>query len=419
MSRFFSNLAACCAFAVLTPTLHAQDKTTAAIKADLEKAQAQLLAQRDSQSAERRELSQKITSTQEELLTKRRQADLSRRSISDQDAYLRNLRTKEYASSAEVESLSSGLRSYGMQLHTRRFPGEPDDARFDSIFKKDADDSSTLEQRFAILELGIERLENALSGSTYSASVSLDDAKLVTGQVMEFGPVLMFQSDDKTLAGSYLLSRSAQVASLESDDQDVAKALFAGQEATTRIDITGGKARALAEIKSNPIELVKKGGAWVYPIIILAFAALFCALKKMIELRTIKDPDDATIQSISEKYCGGNIQAAISEAESLHHPIAVVLPETIDAVHVGNLEAGEEVLYERLITVRESLRRWLPFITVTAAVAPLLGLLGTVSRSTVDLWRNFRGSHHDSFRPYCRHSCLHASRPTLPPSQGH
>jgi biopolymer transport protein ExbB len=45
----------------------------------------------------------------------------------------------------------------------------------------------------------------------------------------------------------------------------------------------------------------------------------------------------------------------------------------------GAFELAEEVLYERLIPVREQLRRWLPFIAVTAAVAPLLGLLGTVS----------------------------------------
>ena len=40
---------------------------------------------------------------------------------------------------------------------------------------------------------------------------------------------------------------------------------------------------------------------------------------------------------------------------------------------------AEEVLYEHMIDVRDKLRKWLPFIAITAAVSPLLGLLGTVS----------------------------------------
>ena len=39
----------------------------------------------------------------------------------------------------------------------------------------------------------------------------------------------------------------------------------------------------------------------------------------------------------------------------------------------------EEVLYEQLIGVQNKLQNWLPFIAITAATAPLLGLLGTVS----------------------------------------
>lgn len=39
----------------------------------------------------------------------------------------------------------------------------------------------------------------------------------------------------------------------------------------------------------------------------------------------------------------------------------------------------EDMIYERMIGVQERLRKWLPFIAVTAAIAPLLGLLGTVS----------------------------------------
>ena len=39
----------------------------------------------------------------------------------------------------------------------------------------------------------------------------------------------------------------------------------------------------------------------------------------------------------------------------------------------------EEILYEKILAVRPRLERFLPFIALTAAAAPLLGLLGTVT----------------------------------------
>ena len=38
----------------------------------------------------------------------------------------------------------------------------------------------------------------------------------------------------------------------------------------------------------------------------------------------------------------------------------------------------EELLFEKILAVRPSLERFLPFLAITAAAAPLLGLLGTV-----------------------------------------
>lgn len=38
----------------------------------------------------------------------------------------------------------------------------------------------------------------------------------------------------------------------------------------------------------------------------------------------------------------------------------------------------EELLFERILRVRPTLERFLPFLSMTAAAAPLLGLLGTV-----------------------------------------
>ena len=366
-------------FLALFIPLGAQDKVTAKLKSDLDDAQKRLTAQRELQATERRELSEKITARQQELLVTRRQAELSRRSITDQEAFITKLRNKEYASESEVQTLGESLRFFGVQQFANRLPGQPDDPRYDGALMPNPDDNAALLSRLSVLEAGIEHLEYALSATTSPAQASNEDSKLVSGKVLSFGPVHYFQSDDKSLAGSYHLSRSKKVATLDEEDAEAVKALFSGKETKVRIDITAGKARALADIKSDPLSLIKKGGAWVYPIIFLAIAALSCAAKKFLQLRKIKDPNDEKIEQLADLFLSGNREDSCQRARALHHPIATVLPETMNALVGENTDLGEEVLYERLIPVKGSLRRWLPFIAVTAATAPLLGLLGTVS----------------------------------------
>lgn len=375
---FRSTFHALSFFALCLP-LGAQDKVTSKVKSDLDEAQKRLTAQRESQAAERRELSEKITARQQELLVTRRQAELSRRSITDQEAFIHKLRNKEYGSKTEVQTLGESLRSFGVQQFANRLPGQPDDPRYDGALTPNPDDNAALLSRLSVLEAGIEHLENALGATTNPAQASDEDSKLISGEVLSFGPVHYFQSNDKSLAGSYHLSRSKKIATLDKEDAEAAKALFSGKEAEVRIDITAGKARALADIKSDPLSLIKKGGAWVYPIIFLALAALFCAAKKFLQLRRIRDPEDQKIEQLADLFLSGNKRDSYQRIRALPHPIANVLPETMEVLVEGKTDLGEEILYARLISVKESLRRWLPFIAVTAATAPLLGLLGTVS----------------------------------------
>ena len=69
---------------------------------------------------------------------------------------------------------------------------------------------------------------------------------------------------------------------------------------------------------------------------------------------------------------------ARDHARSLKGPAGNLLETAIDNAHQKK-ELLEEMLYERVLHIRPRLERWLPFIGLTAAIAPLLGLLGTVT----------------------------------------
>jgi len=137
-------------FSLICATTFAQSPLEKAVLTDLESAQTKLTAQRNAHSKERQTLSAEITELQNDLLLKRRQADISRRSIADQDAFLSGLRNKDYASSTIVESLNDSLRSYSLKLSTRLFPGEPSDQRLESAFEKPTDPNADITKRKSV-----------------------------------------------------------------------------------------------------------------------------------------------------------------------------------------------------------------------------------------------------------------------------
>ncbi|MCB1120239.1 MAG: MotA/TolQ/ExbB proton channel family protein, partial [Verrucomicrobiae bacterium] len=59
-------------------------------------------------------------------------------------------------------------------------------------------------------------------------------------------------------------------------------------------------------------------------------------------------------------------------------PVGVMLVSALEHIDADE-DLIEEILYERMLSTQPKLERYLPFISVTAATAPLLGLLGTVT----------------------------------------
>jgi|GEM_PF-6394978 len=111
------------------------------IKGDLEAAQKRLVEQRTKNEESQVVLSSKLTALQEEIILKRRQADIARRSISDQRAYANTIQNQALRSSNEAQNLSGSLRTYGIQHHARQLPGTPEDSRLDAIFQEESGDT--------------------------------------------------------------------------------------------------------------------------------------------------------------------------------------------------------------------------------------------------------------------------------------
>ncbi|MCD8482995.1 MAG: MotA/TolQ/ExbB proton channel family protein [Verrucomicrobia bacterium] len=144
------------------------------------------------------------------------------------------------------------------------------------------------------------------------------------------------------------------------------------------IDPTLGSAFAIASQKLTLWEHIRQGGIWIWPILTFAFLAFATSMFKLYEIYSVKMPRTGALHDILAALNAGRRDEALELAKSVQGPAREML---IDAVEHSNesKELIEEVMYERMLELQPRLERMLPFIAVTAATAPLMGLLGTVT----------------------------------------
>ncbi|MEC9227426.1 MAG: MotA/TolQ/ExbB proton channel family protein, partial [Verrucomicrobiota bacterium] len=87
-------------------------------------------------------------------------------------------------------------------------------------------------------------------------------------------------------------------------------------------------------------------------------------------------PDE--VLSVLRPIENNDVEAAKSAALAVSGAGSELLQAGLDNIDEkrGTLE---EILYEKILSIRPKLERLLPFMALTAASAPLLGLLGTVT----------------------------------------
>ena len=125
-------------------------------------------------------------------------------------------------------------------------------------------------------------------------------------------------------------------------------------------------------------EEISLGGVWMYPILGFGFAALaVCIVKCIAFMRTRRAPKKI-LSLIFSNLEAGDEKGATAAAENAGYPYAGLLTELVKS---RKLPAAmlEEISYESMLLAGEKLFSGLSVLSVTAAVSPLFGLLGTVT----------------------------------------
>lgn len=232
-----------------------------------------------------------------------------------------------------------------------------------------------------MLQQTIEAQRQALQANWQPRQIVDQHGQLKTAQVLQLGPVSWAISSDDS---GGLLDRQGQIPSIALASDAEQSQLWQQQQTQgsgiLHFDPSLNRAIKLAQQQESVLEHINKGGLWAMPILAFGLIALLCALAKSWQLSRLPKWLPALALRIKNKLKNGDLVGAQALQQQLQQQrpgsqsklLAICLGEP-------NIKQREDALFNYLMFDKQHLEHWLGTIAIIAAVAPLLGLLGTVS----------------------------------------
>jgi biopolymer transport protein ExbB len=125
------------------------------------------------------------------------------------------------------------------------------------------------------------------------------------------------------------------------------------------------------------MEYFTKGGVLMWPLFILSILAMGVIIERLIYFVWLSRKESGIIERFSSLVEKGSLEECKRESQGHSGPFVDLIRRWMGLVEKGpgKVEEAVEHLGSNLL---EEMERRLPILSVTAQVAPLLGLLGTV-----------------------------------------
>ncbi len=142
------------------------------------------------------------------------------------------------------------------------------------------------------------------------------------------------------------------------------------------IDLSAGK--FAGENSMSFAEKFERGGIWVYPIAFFAVLAFIASLYSAMRIYSVGSLSDEALSALGESLKNRDLQKAKSAAKLFPKAYSLFALELLESVPFGK-DYVREKSYALEFKSNARLCSLLPLVSITASVAPLLGLLGTVT----------------------------------------
>ena len=227
------------------------------------------------------------------------------------------------------------------------------------------------------------QLRSALNPQWQTAQVITKDGSLQQNQTLAMGPVAWFLDEENQKAGFLIKEETLfkQGLLLGSSQFEQLSLLINADQSTDNkpaqisFDPTLTRALKIAQSQESVFAHVEKGGIWVLPIIAFGVFALLISLCKGFQLTRLPNILPAMAERLSHINTADKTQVnqLTAQVKGMQHELINI------ALASPAGQRRDDQLFSALLMQKHKLEYWLGAVAITAAVSPLLGLLGTVS----------------------------------------
>ena len=209
------------------------------------------------------------------------------------------------------------------------------------------------------------------------------DGHRVQGKVVRFGALsTIYQSDiDESCGYAVYGPENDALLAVSQPGWQVSKSLrkfIAGESAAVYLDFSGGDAVRRLALTPSSWERLRSGGILVWPILLVGLVALLLSIERFLFLSRVKSNTDRVMGRIVKLVEAGDFGRSLELVKNKKGPVFRVLAAGL-AARKATRDVLESVLEEAILKELPRLEKFLPTLQVLAAIAPLLGLLGTVT----------------------------------------
>lgn len=231
-----------------------------------------------------------------------------------------------------------------------------------------------------LLVSSLQRLHDQLGGIRFTGDAILPDGQVSKGSFLILGPVEFFEPSEDHSIGVVFPDDTLipHLSPIPEKHLHGITEVFETGKGVLPVDVTFGGVGMIDGQKESLFEHILKGGIWVWPILLSASIAFILSLWKAIQLYRIRLPEQGVIHQLLALVNAGKSDEAVILTKEIPFPVGDIMAEAV-AHGDESPELVEEVMYESILNHQPALERGLSVVSMTAATAPLMGLLGTVT----------------------------------------
>jgi biopolymer transport protein ExbB len=365
---------------------HTHPVQTAVIQLEdrIDRATRELNAVRDAIAEERGPLVEELDTLRAEVTALRSEAQ-QRKTAQARDQAAHDASASELAALEDTyRFLEASLREYRRSVETRLSIADAQaaSASLQAIDQHPSEPAALAETVAALTALAEQLNIDRLGGRRFDGDCVGPSGRVLAGSFAVLGPLSYFATSEGDAAGWAVARQGSPRPTLlpvaGSADASAIRALAAGEEALVPIDPLAGEGLQRTVATPPLRERLLAGGAVMIPLALVGLLAAALILVKTYSLRHLRLPGESILDDCADRLRAGDLEGAQTVVAALSPPFRALLRAGIEYREVRR-DHLEEILQERALALVPGLERHLGLLAVLGGVAPLLGLLGTVT----------------------------------------